>query len=468
MSVTKIICTTSDPIFKLDSSISLNTLDISSQENNKLIEAGSKKACCYLRRCEIDKSVDVSLDNINVFDINLSSINVNKQLNIDSINHLNVEDSDINLTFKEASTLFPFDSVCEIDASDVNLFDVSLNVTVKNDVMDEVNSFVFSESYIKEIKITYKMFYDNSIYNTLVFGDEVTCDILGFWYGGDGLVVGGTGLTEIDDVEIFQISIGSSWEIFGRLLVHSNGIGACSNASIGLFIGGRSSSPSTYDDDIEKMIFSTKANATFYGNLTEEKAYGAACSNGFTALFAGGQIFSGYATDTMEEVSFSTESNSTIFGILTVARNRLASCSNKTVGVWAGGYTTYAPSSIIDYISFASLGNATFFGNLSAVKWENAGCSNETYGLFAGDTNTKEILKITFSIQNEVTYFGDLAVYRPNNAACSDGTIGLFIGGGDLTTRDNVDKLIIDIESNATNWGDIRYRRTLCSSCSGN
>ena len=234
-------------------------------------------------------------------------------------------------------------------------------------------------------------------------------------------------------MDYYTFSSGGGASEFGNLqtaIISSFG-NCASNATRGLFQGGRPT-PGTYSGNaIEFITIATKGDASNFGDLTRPITSGSGTESPTRGFFAGGYTRPVYNPPfkAIEFTNFSSLGNTVRFGELFTGRYRFAGCSSPTRGIFMGGRT---PSNldVIEYFTMATEGNGQDFGNLPAALGANAAASNQTRGLSmgggpgSGDVNT--ISYITISTTGDATDFGDLTeAIQDISGAASDSHGGL-------------------------------------------
>ena len=281
---------------------------------------------------------------------------------------------------------------------------------------------------------------------------------------GDRAVFGGGWSSSTMDY--FSISSLGSASSFGSMDFDTSGLGACSNRTRGLFVGGVSSS-----NVIQYITVASTGNSTDFGNLTVGRGDGmAGMSNGTRGVAAGG-----YASGNRNEIDYVTISstgNATDFGNLTVARYEVKGFANETRGVIGAGA---GDSAVIDYITVASTGNATDFGDMSVSRYAYGASCHRTRGLFSNGTPssysaaTDVIDYITIASTGNATDFGDTNFGRYWTDSASDGTKHVT-GGGDNTSDARIstcEHVTIDTIANALTFGGLSSSRRIVSALSG-
>ena len=284
------------------------------------------------------------------------------------------------------------------------------------------------------------------------------------WYGDRGIFSGGTTSSgQINSIDYIDISALGNASDFGDLTETKNGFAACSNGTIGVFIGGSNAS-SIRVTDIEYITIASPGNATSFGDITTGTAFNSGISDGTYGLAIGGMHTDGGSwirTDVIEYITISTPGNAADFGDLTVAKYGIATCSDGTYGIAAGG-TPSTPSNVIEYVTTATPGNASDFGDLTATTFFSSGVSDTTYGVIGslyGATNFNGIDYITIATPGNASDFGDFITGWLNGGGtgASNGSRGLFHAGHISGTnyRTNVEYVTIASPGNAADFGDL-------------
>ena len=135
-------------------------------------------------------------------------------------------------------------------------------------------------------------------------------------------------------------------------------------------------------DEIDFVTIATLGNAQDFGDLTTAKRAPSGSSNATRGIFAGGRESpspNNFLND-IDYITIASAGNSVSFGDLTTTRSSVTSCSSSTRGVFAGGYNPTRVNTI-EYVEFATEGNAVDFGDLLSVLEVAGGCSNAHGGL---------------------------------------------------------------------------------------
>ena len=176
---------------------------------------------------------------------------------------------------------------------------------------------------------------------------------------------------------------------FGNLTASRKGLGASSDGTKAVFMGGEGSQTT-----MDYVTISTTANAQNWGYPSATYTFTAGShsagngiiSNGTRGVLAVGGSSSGSSySDVIHYFTFATPANSTAFGELSQGRASPMQCSDKTTGVWAGGkYQSGGTSSVtrMDYLAIAvstsPLSTASVFGDLSASRYAGMGGASDT------------------------------------------------------------------------------------------
>ena len=155
---------------------------------------------------------------------------------------------------------------------------------------------------------------------------------------------------------------------FGDLYKTMSGSGtACGDSTRLLFMGGYTDPSLIEFADIQKIIISSKGNATKFGDLTVKRAHNGSFSNSTRGVCGGGTDYSNPHLDTIDYVTIASEGNAINFGSLTEALGYIGGGgSTETRGVWCGGRGNPASAytNTIQYVTIATTGNAMDFGDL--------------------------------------------------------------------------------------------------------
>jgi hypothetical protein len=137
-------------------------------------------------------------------------------------------------------------------------------------------------------------------------------------------------------------------------------------------------------NDIKFVTIDTKGDEVDFGDMTVGKSHLGALSNLTRSVAIGG--YDGSAkTNVMDYVNPNSEGNATDFGDLSSARLYTNGLANSTRGVTGGGATDSGAQNTIEYITIGSTGNTTDFGDLTqARELLNSATSSTTRGMFFG------------------------------------------------------------------------------------
>ena len=241
-----------------------------------------------------------------------------------------------------------------------------------------------------------------------------------------GIFAGGATPTRLNDIDTFVIASTGSATDFGNLREVKAELGASSNETRGIFMGGNRA-PNPLSSDIDYITIATTGTSIDSGGdiLSAAEQTGGTASQ-TRAFGVGGNAPS--QVNTIQFMTISSLGNTADFGDLTVARRNGGACSNAVLAVYAGGDTP-TNQDVIDSFTMATLGNAVDFGNLSAARDGIVnGMASPTRGVWAGGytpTVLNLIEYVQFASKGDAIDFGDTATARYYNAACSNGHGGL-------------------------------------------
>jgi hypothetical protein len=170
---------------------------------------------------------------------------------------------------------------------------------------------------------------------------------------------------------------------FGDLTVARKNLGASSDGTTAIFMGGESGE-TTMDyvtigtSSTACQVWGYQTGNTYTLSGGSYNAGNGVISNGVRGVMAlGGSTISGNYLNTIEYITFATPANSADFGDLYQGRSSPMQCSDGSRGVWGGGkYTNGGGSSVtrIDYLNIATPdGTSTKFGDLSASRYAGMG-----------------------------------------------------------------------------------------------
>ena len=281
------------------------------------------------------------------------------------------------------------------------------------------------------------------IVNMATTGNSVQSN--GSYYAGVRLM-GGTssrtrgvffgGYTTRNDIQFIEIASDGSSSDFGDLGQARWGVGAASDGTRALALGG-TLGPGTVTagvNDIEYVTISTTGNTKDFGDLINEPAAGGVTMSPTRALLFGGYDDEANAdTNTMQFVTIATLGDATNFGDLIENGYLMTGACNAVRSVRMGGYESTnvgARRDHIEYVTTATLGNMTDFGNLTANKSDGAGASSSTRAIYMGGTpgsgNVQTIDYIQIMTLGDAIDFGDMSAYPiKQSAGVSNGHGGL-------------------------------------------
>ena len=227
-------------------------------------------------------------------------------------------------------------------------------------------------------------------------------------------------------------------------------------------MGGQTTpSGSSWTDDVEMVVVSSKGNSTDYATLLGNRKEGGGFSNDIRAFYVG----AGY--NTIEYVTISQGGDFVDFGDMSNGAEQCAAMSSSTRGVFTmNSYVPqYSTQNTIEFVEMMSTGNSTDFGDMTAARFTCGSGSNATRGIIAGGyqpspsagvTNTCEFL--TIATTGNTTDFGDLTEARyGNTGGCSSATRLVQVGGhrNPSPGTDTMDSLEFATTGNAVDFGNL-------------
>lgn len=287
--------------------------------------------------------------------------------------------------------------------------------------------------------------------------------------GARGIFAGG--FPNTNTIDYVNISSTGNAADFGDLTVPRHGLnsGSCSSSTRGLIVAGINGP--TVTDTIDFVTIASTGNATDFGNIDTARRQTSSVSNQTRGIFGGGTPTS---KNQLEYATIASTGNSVDFGNLTINRDGAAGLSSPTRGFFACGINdTPTPTNekSIDFITIASLGNAQDFGDMTAARHVVAGTSNPTRGICAGGLDPSGIDVIDyfdFSSMGNSADFGNLSGTRRSCNGSASPTRAVFGGGSSPTNI--IEYVIISIQSNAVDFGDLtesRFEHTAFSNAHG-
>lgn len=462
---TKIICTTTDELFKCSTTLELQSIEFESQSVSDLLNISSSESCCYIHNCIINNSINIDINDGNVIDLSYTTIDTKRKIKFDNIDNLSINQIKINSVLSSDDLAGIDDSMFEVQSCDVYNFDCTMNMTFKYIDSTDLNYFKFSNSFVKSIDINYNNFFLNINESTLVFDDNVICNFFGYWYGGDGIY--GCSMFSDKRLEYITINTPSNGTFFGDVLYSAYDCAACSDGTIGLFGGGKLNT--VIRNDINEITFAIQSSAVDFGDLTTGRQALSGGSNGIIGIFAGGGHEASTVYDDIDYVTFASRGNTSYWGNLIEGRRNMSECSSNTEVLFAGGVNSEgAFTDDVDYITTHNYSHAYRFSNLLGTHYGGAGCSDRNTALFGSGYNitTKIIQYTSFDSHDDCTEFGDLTEGRLWAGSCSDGIYGVWIAGE--ASRAYIDVVNISNKVNSTRFGNTNQSMSAISACSGN
>ena len=227
-------------------------------------------------------------------------------------------------------------------------------------------------------------------------------------------------------------------------------------------MGGQTTpSGSSWTDDVEMVVVSSKGNSTDYATLLGNRKEGGGFSNDIRAFYVG----AGY--NTIEYVTISEGGSFVDFGDMSNGSEQCAAMSSPTRGVFSmNSYVPqYSTQKTIEFVEMMSTGNSTDFGDMTAARFTCGSGSNATRGIIAGGyqpspsagvVNSCDFL--TIATTGNAQDFGDLTEARyGNTGGCSSATRLVQVGGhrNPSPGTDTMDSLEFATTGNAVDFGNL-------------
>ncbi len=289
--------------------------------------------------------------------------------------------------------------------------------------------------------------------------------------GVRGLFMGGNNGQNYNDINQINIATTGNAQDYGDLQANQTAASACSSSTRALLGGGQW--PSVFSAHIMRKEIASSGNAVdFGGDLSLGRDFLSALSNATRGVWAGGRNTGPSPhgmTDRIDYVTISASSNAIDFGNLSINSlfypMSLASSTRGVIGCGNGPSPNVGAAKNIDYITIASTGDASDFGDLTATKG-GVGVSNSVRGIFAGGylisggnpagwVVQDDITYITIATQGNTTDFGQLTRNVRSHGAASSSTRGVFGGGKQPSNSRTIDYVTIATTGSATDFGDL-------------
>jgi hypothetical protein len=198
-----------------------------------------------------------------------------------------------------------------------------------------------------------------------------------------GLFNGGNTYNPFSPVNVIDyVTIASTGDAvdFGDLHEKATQQAATSSPTRGIFAGGYAPGTPHNDKLMEFVTIASTGNAQDFGEFeASQSSRMGACSNATRGLFAGRNT----DVSAIDAIIMTSLGNAIDFGNLSTGRRFLTGTSSPIRGVFAGGSgpADYSGSNVIDYVQFAAEGTAIDFGDLSSARGRSKGLSNAHGGL---------------------------------------------------------------------------------------
>jgi len=297
----------------------------------------------------------------------------------------------------------------------------------------------------------------------LAVGSNSEAGARGVWGGGYDLTPGGAYGTSYNVLDFINISSTGNAIDFGDMIDASNDTkGSCASSTRGLWAGGNKE-PSTNTNRIEYITFASTGNSIDFGDLTQARRGAGGLSNATRGVFAGGRTPTN--VNTMDYVTIASTGDAVDFGdLLTPSSSQYPdTCASPTRGILAAG----SPETI-HFLTIATLGNTQKFGDAGANLI--AGGSNSIRGIY-NVQQTNAMSYITIATLGNATDFGDAHVTVSVPAAVTSSTRYAYSGGYIAPAASNtIGYVTIMTQGNAVDFGDLtvaRYSAYACSNAHG-
>ena len=214
------------------------------------------------------------------------------------------------------------------------------------------------------------------------------------------------------------------------------------------------------NDEVDQKSFDSNGDATNWANLTyNANARSRGTVTNYTiGIIAGGFNYSGYAQDinTINKITFSTQANAVDYGDLNGGAVSTSCHMSATKGFWNGGRR----SSYYDDIeekNISSSGNTSDHGSLGTEVYDSGAMGTPEKMIVCkvskfNDVDTIHSVDLT-SASNSVD-FGDLLAATDQAYCAGNDTVGIVRDHYDGGTRTAADKITFATNSDAVDHGD--------------
>lgn len=186
--------------------------------------------------------------------------------------------------------------------------------------------------------------------------------------------VGGGTPSRSNVIEYVTIASTGNGTDFGDLITELSDLRAVASTTRGVTMGGQVTNQNQY------ITIASTGNASDFGDmLVDYITQGGACSNATRGLYAGGRIpSSGTIVDTIQYITIASTGNCVDFGDLLSADRYNDGVSSSTRAVFLG----FSGTDQSEYVTISTTGNAVEFGDLAGNRVnEGTGTSNAHGGL---------------------------------------------------------------------------------------
>ena len=285
-------------------------------------------------------------------------------------------------------------------------------------------------------------------------GSDTQPGARGVW--GGGYNEGATDFNVLDYVNI--ASAGNAIDFGDMIDAANNTKGSCASSTRGLWAGGNKE-PGTNSNRIEYITFASTGNSIDFGDLTQARRGVGGLSNATRGVFAGGRTPTN--VNTIDYVTIASTGNAADFGdLLTPSSSQYPdTCASPTRGILAAG----SPETI-HFLTIATLGNTQEFGDAGGNLI--GGGSNPIRGIF-NVQSTNAMSYITIATLGDATNFGDAHVTVGVPRAVTSSTRYVYNAGYVAPAASNtIGYVEIMTQGDAVDFGDLTVARYYANACS--
>jgi len=277
------------------------------------------------------------------------------------------------------------------------------------------------------------------------------------------IAFGGGAPTATDTINFLTISTLGNAQDFGDLNHTETSMGAISDRTRILCVGGASAHPGPHVNIIEKITITSTGDGTDFGDTTTDCAfhpYGG--GNSTRGVYGGGGTPAN--VNNLEYITIQSEGNGVEFGDLAnEGQYRRGNAGSTTRGVVMGRYAPggdgHSNHNTIEYITFASTGNGTDFGDLTQTSSDVTSTSNCIRALRIGKWPSNGTVDyVTIATLGNATDFGDMNAEAYHTSAATNPTRAVKVGGQNPAGVTNeCEFFTIMTTGNGQDFGDLTY-----------